>query len=58
MTMPIQQVYLAWARHSMISFDPPLANPEDMTIPRCAANGHEAIALVRKHHQIWLSGNR
>jgi len=49
---------IEWARNSMLSFDPPLANAEDMTIPRCAANGDEAIALIRQHHQIWLSGNR
>ena len=46
---------LEWARNSMLSLDPPLANPEDMTIPRCAANADEAIALIRAHHQIWLS---
>ena len=56
--MPIQQVYLEWARNAMLSFEPPLANPEDMTIPRCAANADEAISLVRQHHQIWLSGHR
>jgi uncharacterized protein (TIGR00730 family) len=45
---------LEWARSSMLSFDPPLANPEDMTIPRCAANADEAIAIVREHHGNWL----
>ena len=44
-----------WARSAMLSFDPPLADPEDMTIPRCAANADEAIAQIREHHQIWLS---
>jgi len=42
-----------WARSSMLSFDPPLANSEDMTIPRCAANGDEAIALIRECHAAW-----
>jgi len=46
---------IEWARSSMLVVDPPLANPEDMTIPRCVANADEAIALVRGHHQIWLS---
>jgi predicted Rossmann-fold nucleotide-binding protein len=46
---------IEWARSSMLSFDPPLAGPEDMTIPRCAANANEAIALIRQHHQLWLS---
>jgi hypothetical protein len=39
----------------MLAFDPPLANPEDMAIPRCAANADEAIALIREHHQLWRS---
>ena len=45
---------IEWARSSMLSFDPPLANPEDMTIPRCVANADEAIALIREHHDEWL----
>jgi predicted Rossmann-fold nucleotide-binding protein len=45
---------IEWARDSMLTLDPPLANVEDMTIPRCAANANEAIALVRQHHQHWL----
>jgi len=47
---------IEWARSSMLSFDPPLANAEDITIPHCVANADEAIALIREHHQIWLSG--
>jgi hypothetical protein len=39
----------------MLSFDPPLAHPEDMTIPRCAANADEAIAIIREHHAKWLN---
>jgi hypothetical protein len=38
----------------MLSFDPPLANAEDMTIPRCAATGDDAIAIIREHHAAWL----
>src|SRR5262247_2693146 len=45
---------IEWARGAMLSLDPPLANPEDMTIPRCAANADEAIAIVREHHRHWL----
>jgi len=45
---------IEWARQAMLSLDPPLANPEDMTIPRCAANADEAIAIVREHHAKWL----
>jgi uncharacterized protein (TIGR00730 family) len=44
-----------WARGSMLSADPPLANVEDMGIPRCAANADEAIAIVREHQSKWLN---
>ncbi|GJQ22250.1 lysine decarboxylase [Candidatus Brocadia sapporoensis] len=47
---------IEWARDSMLSADPPLANAGDMTIPRCAANADEAVALIREHYQIWQSG--
>jgi uncharacterized protein (TIGR00730 family) len=43
-----------WARTSMLSFDPPLANPEDISIPQCVADADEAVALVRRHHERWL----
>src|SRR5262245_10318563 len=46
-----------WARHSMLSTDPPLASAADMTIPRCVANADEAIAIVREHHAAWLKRN-
>jgi uncharacterized protein (TIGR00730 family) len=49
---------IAWARTAMLSVDPPLANVEDMAIPRCVANADEAIALLRERHAAWLSGNR
>jgi len=42
-----------WARTSMLSSELPLANPEDMSIAQCVANGDEAIALVRRHHERW-----
>jgi uncharacterized protein (TIGR00730 family) len=47
---------IEWARNSMLPVDPPLANPEDMMIPRCAANADEAIAVIREHHRLWQSG--
>jgi uncharacterized protein (TIGR00730 family) len=46
---------IEWARSSMLAIDPRLANPEDMTIPRCAANADEAVALIREHHRLWQS---
>ena len=42
-----------WAKSSMISDDTPLANPEDMLIPRCVPTGDEAIALIREYHERW-----
>ena len=49
---------IEWARRAMLACDPPLANPEDMTIPRCAANADEAIAIIREHHGKWLNAPR
>jgi uncharacterized protein (TIGR00730 family) len=43
-----------WARSSMLTVDPPLANVEDMAIPRCVATADEAIALLRERHAAWL----
>lgn len=44
-----------WAKQSMLSTDPPLANAEDMNIPRCVVSATEAINLIRKAHQRWLA---
>ena len=49
---------IEWAKTSMLSTDPPLANAEDMNIPQCVANADKAIALIRKHHAQWLKQNR
>lgn len=46
---------IGWARTSMLSVDPPLANVEDIAIPRCVANADEAIAIVRHYHEAWLT---
>jgi uncharacterized protein (TIGR00730 family) len=44
-----------WARKHLLTTDPPLANPEDMTIPRCVNTADEAVVLLRDHHSRWLS---
>ena len=36
----------------MLAFDPPLINPEDITIPTCVPGADEAIALIRRHHEV------
>src|SRR5579863_8114355 len=43
-----------WAKVSLANSDPPLANPEDITIPRCVKTADEALELVRKHHSRWM----
>src|SRR5215831_17111088 len=43
-----------WAKTHLLTSQPPLANPEDMTIPRCVNTADEAIALIREHHARWL----
>jgi uncharacterized protein (TIGR00730 family) len=49
---------IEWARSTMLASDSPLANPEDMLIPRCAANADEAIAIIREHHGRWLNAHK
>jgi predicted Rossmann-fold nucleotide-binding protein len=43
-----------WARHSMLSAEPPLADVEDLAIPRCVPTADEAIALLRERHDAWV----
>jgi uncharacterized protein (TIGR00730 family) len=43
-----------WARTNLLKTEPALANPEDMTIPRCVDTAEEAISLLRSHHATWL----
>jgi uncharacterized protein (TIGR00730 family) len=43
-----------WARTHLLTTQPPLANPEDLAIPRCVNTGDEAIDLIREHHARWL----
>jgi uncharacterized protein (TIGR00730 family) len=45
---------VSWAREHMLNSQPPLANAEDMLIPRCLHSAEEAIALIREHHAKWL----
>jgi uncharacterized protein (TIGR00730 family) len=47
-----------WARTAMLSFDPPLANVADMSIPQCVSSADDAIALIRQHHATWLREQR
>jgi hypothetical protein len=38
----------------MLAFDPPLADAEDLAIPRCVASADEALAIIQAHHVTWL----
>jgi len=38
-----------WVRDSMLSFETPLINEEDVHIPVCVANADEAIEIIRQH---------
>jgi uncharacterized protein (TIGR00730 family) len=45
-----------WARTKMLSFEPPLASPEDFAIPKCVPDADEAIALIREHIRMSSGG--
>ena len=47
--------FVEWAKSHLITTSPPLANPEDMSIPICVKTADEAIALVREYHAKWRS---
>lgn len=51
---PIWPALIEWARHAMLAFEPPLANAEDLAIPRCVASADEALAIIETHHAEWL----
>lgn len=44
-----------WARYEMLSFEPPLASPNDFALPTCVATADEAVAEIRLHHSVWQS---
>lgn len=47
-----------WAKAHLLASQPPLANPEDMAIPRCVETADEAIALIREHHLRWSTTSK
>ena len=42
---------IEWVRNTMLSFETPLINDEDVDIPICVANAGEAIEIIRRHRQ-------
>ncbi len=45
-----------WATRHMLRPGSELANPEDMTIPRCVKTADEAIAILERQHAHWQNG--
>jgi hypothetical protein len=48
---------IEWVRNSMLTFETPLINPEDVDIPICVAHADEAIEIIRKHRAEWAVHN-
>jgi predicted Rossmann-fold nucleotide-binding protein len=46
--------FVSWAQTYMVDVDPPMADPADLTIPRCTESFDEAIALLQEAHARWL----
>lgn len=46
---------IQWAKDSMLTSDPPLANAEDLELPKCVSSATEVIALIREHQAKWKS---
>lgn len=40
-----------WVRSSMLSFETPLINAEDVDIPICVNSAEDAIDIIRRHRQ-------
>ncbi|MBX3437832.1 MAG: LOG family protein [Planctomycetaceae bacterium] len=43
-----------WAQTHLVETQPPLASPEDMSIPNCVDTADEAIAQLRQYHRHWI----
>jgi uncharacterized protein (TIGR00730 family) len=46
-----------WVKESMLEFETPLINAEDVDIPVCVANVEEAIEIIKKHRDQWATQN-
>lgn len=43
-----------WAKKYTIDVEPPMADPADVSIPKCVDSCEAAIVLLKKAHQRWL----
>jgi hypothetical protein len=50
--------FVDWASTNMLDPRLHLANPDDLTIPRCLETADEAIAVVGELHAAWQSKQR
>ena len=46
-----------WVRDSMLNFETPLINAEDVDIPVCVATADDAIEIIRQHREEWAKRN-
>jgi len=46
-----------WVRNSMLSFETPLINAEDVDIPICVENADEAVEIIRQDREKWAVRN-
>ena len=44
-----------WAKKYTMDVEPPMADPADLSIPKCVDTCEEAIALLQKAHDQWQS---
>jgi predicted Rossmann-fold nucleotide-binding protein len=42
---------IEWVRSTMLTFETPLINPEDVDIPICVDSADQAIDIIRRHRQ-------
>jgi len=42
---------IEWVRNTMLTFETPLINPEDVDIPICVDSADQAIDIIRRHRQ-------
>jgi hypothetical protein len=47
--------FVDWARRYLLRPEFPLASPEDLEIPSRVDTAEEAIEIIRRHYQEWLS---
>ena len=55
---PMWKDLVEWTKAKMLRPGFELANPEDVTIPRCVDHAAEAVAVVRDHHARWLAAQQ